>query len=57
MKIGIVTSFNKRLYEYYALRFLTSYNWPFDLIIYHEGWIPEDFVIRDNIYYRNIHNK
>ena len=46
MKIGIVTSFNKRLYEYYAHRFLKSYNWPFDLLIYHEGWIPEDFAVR-----------
>ena len=56
MKIGIVTSFNKRLYEYYAHRFLKSYNWPFDLLIYHEGWVPEDFAVRDNIYYRNIHD-
>ena len=56
MKIGIVTSFNKRLYEYYAHRFLKSYNWPFDLLIYHEDWVPEDFTVRDNIYYRNIHN-
>ena len=54
MKIAIVTSFNKKLYEYYAHRFLKSYNWPFDLIIYHEGWVPEDFPIRDNIFYRNI---
>ena len=54
MKIGIVTSFNQRLYNYYAHRFLQSYNWPFDLIVYHEGWIPEDFAVRDNIFYRNI---
>ncbi len=54
MKIAIVTSFNKKLYEYYAHRFLKSYNWPFDLIVYHEGWVPEDFPIRNNIFYRNI---
>jgi len=54
MKIAIVTSFNKKLYEYYAHRFLKSYNWPFDLIVYYEGWVPEDFPIRDNIFYRNI---
>ena len=28
----------------------------FDLYIYHEGWIPEDFAVRDNIYYKNLYN-
>lgn len=54
MKIGIVTSFNERLYKYYAHRFLKSYNLPFNLHIYHEGWTPEDFPLRDNIHYHNI---
>ena len=55
MKISIVTSLNKQLYEYYAFRFLQTYNWPFDCYIYHEGWIPEINPMRDNIFYRNIH--
>ena len=41
MKIAIVTSLNRKLYEYYAHRFYKTYNWPFDCYIYHEGWIPE----------------
>ena len=28
----------------------------FDLLIYHEGWTPEDFAVRDNIHYRNLHS-
>ena len=52
MKIAIVTSLNKSLYDYYAFRFLESYNWPFDCYIYHEGWAPES---RNNIIYRNIY--
>ena len=55
MKIAIVTSLNKQLYEYYAFRFLKTYNWPFDCYIYHEGWIPEIDPMRDNIIYRDIH--
>lgn len=55
MKIAIVTSLNKSLYEYYAFRFLQTYNWPFDCYIYHEGWIPEVNPMRNNIIYRNIH--
>ena len=54
MKIAIVTSLNKQLYEYYAFRFLQTYNWPFDCYIYHEGWIPEINPMRDNIFYRDI---
>ena len=30
MKIAIVTTFNKKLYDYYAHRFMKTYNWPFD---------------------------
>ena len=54
MKIAIVTSLNKQLYDYYAFRFLQTYNWPFDCYIYHEGWIPEIDPMRDNIFYRDI---
>jgi hypothetical protein len=56
MKIGIVTSFNEKLYHYYAHRFLESYNLPFNLHIYHEGWTPEDFPLRDNIHYIDINS-
>jgi hypothetical protein len=52
MRIAIVTTLNKSLYDYYAFRFLQSYNWPFDCYIYHEGWAPES---RSNIIYRNIY--
>ena len=54
MKIAIVTSLNRKLYDYYAHRFYSTYNWPFDCYIYHEGWIPEIDPER-NIYHRNIH--
>jgi len=52
MRIAVVTTLNKSLYDYYAFRFLQSYNWPFDCYIYHEGWAPEN---RSNIIYRNIY--
>ena len=35
-KILVITSFNKKLYEEYAHRFVETYNWPFDLNIYTE---------------------
>ena len=54
MKIALVTTFNEKLYEYYAHRFLATYCWPFDCYIYHEGWIPEIDPMRDNIKYRDI---
>ena len=54
MKIAIVTSLNRKLYEYYAHRFYKTYNWPFDCYIYHEGWIPEIDPMR-NIFHRDIH--
>tara|TARA_B100001093_G_scaffold460950_1_gene475090 strand:- start:97 stop:834 length:738 start_codon:yes stop_codon:yes gene_type:complete len=50
MKIALVTTFNKRLYEYYAHRFVESYNWPFDLYVYHEGWHPP----KEGIFFRDI---
>ena len=56
MKIAIVTSFNEKLYNYYAHRFLATYDWPFDLYVYHEGWTPEDFPIRNNVIYKNLYS-
>ena len=50
MKIALVTTFNKRLYDYYAHRFIETYNWPFDLYVYHEGWHPA----KEGIYFRDI---
>ena len=64
MKIAIVTSLNKKLYEYYAHRFFETYSWPFDCYVYHEGDI--DDVIDKHSYgtdgktpffYRNIHEE
>ena len=51
MKIALVTTFNKRLYEYYAHRFIETYDWPFDLYVYHEGWHPA----KEGIFFRDIH--
>ena len=51
MKIAIVTTFNQKLYDYYAHRFMKTYNWPFDLYVYHEGWHPK----QDNVFFRDIH--
>ena len=51
MKIAIVTTFNQKLYDYYAHRFMKTYNWPFDLYVYHEGWYPK----QDNVFFRDIH--
>ena len=36
MKIKTVTTFNNRLYNEYGYRFIESYNWPFELIVYSE---------------------
>jgi len=36
MKIAVVTTMNKRLYDEYGHRFLTTYNWPFDCYVYYE---------------------
>lgn len=49
-KILCVTSFNKKLYEKYAYRFLNSYNLPFDLHIYSEediSFIKKDHKIKN----------
>lgn len=51
MKIAIVTTFNQKLYDYYAHRFMSTYNWPFDLYVYHEGWTPD--IKKENIFYRD----
>ena len=39
-----VTTFNKKLYDSYAYKFIQTYNLPFDLIIYTE----DDLVINEN---------
>ncbi len=36
MKIQVVTSWNNKLFKEYAHRFQSTYNWPFDLIVYNE---------------------
>ena len=36
MKVLVITSFNEKLYNEYARKFLKTYNWPFDLKIYSE---------------------
>ena len=51
MKIAVVTTFNQKLYDYYAHRFMKTYNWPFDLYVYHEGWHPK----QDNVFFRDTH--
>ena len=53
MKIALVTSLNEKLYHYYGHMFYTSFNWPFDTYVYHEGWMPSN-PPREFIH-RNIH--
>lgn len=36
MKIQTITSWNNTLFKQYAHRFQSTYNWPFDLIVYNE---------------------
>ena len=36
MKILCVTTYNNKLYDEYAKRFMETYNWPFDLKTYNE---------------------
>lgn len=36
MRVLVITSFNEKLYNEYAHRFLKTYNWPFELKIYSE---------------------
>lgn len=36
MKIAVVTTLNKKLYDKYGFKFFETYNWPFDLIVYSE---------------------
>jgi hypothetical protein len=33
MKIGVVTTLNKKLHKEYGHKFFETYNWPFDLIV------------------------
>ena len=54
MRIALVTTLNKKLYDYYGHMFYDSFNWPFDTYVYHEGWHPEKF--KDKIYHRNIYD-
>lgn len=44
MKFKVVTTFNDKLFKEYARRFIKTYNWPFDLIVYLENselWHPQ----------------
>ena len=50
MKIKTVTTYNRKLYEEYAKRFVQSYNWPFDLKVY----VEEDDFWHPTINYKNI---
>ena len=58
-KVAIVTSFNRKLYDYYGKYFIRSWlrkSWPCDLYVYHEGWKPQlDSFGKDpdKIIYRN----
>lgn len=36
MKVMVITSFNEKLFNEYANRFVKTYNWPFDLKIFSE---------------------
>ena len=53
MKIALVTSLNEKLYHYYGHMFYTSFNWPFDTYVYHEGWMPSNPPRK--FIHRNIH--
>ena len=52
MKIQVVTTLNKKLYNSYAKRFFETYNWPFDLTVYSEDMldIPNYNTIVRSIY-------
>ena len=52
MKIQVVTTLNKILYNSYAKRFFETYNWPFDLTVYSEDMldIPNYDTIVRSIY-------
>lgn len=39
MRIQVVTTLNKKLYNAYAKRFFETYNWPFDLTVYSEDML------------------
>jgi len=52
MRIQVVTTLNKKLYNAYAKRFFETYNWPFDLTVYSEDMldIPNYDTIVRSIY-------
>ena len=52
MRIQVVTTLNKKLYNSYAKRFFETYNWPFDLTVYSEDMldIPNYNTIVRSIY-------
>ena len=52
MRIQVVTTLNKKLYNAYAKRFFETYNWPFDLTVYSEDMldIPNYNTIVRSIY-------
>ena len=39
LRIGVVTTLNKKLYKQYGYKFFETYNWPFDLIVYSEDML------------------
>ena len=39
LRIGVVTTLNKKLYKQYGYKFFETYNWPFDLIVYSEDMV------------------
>jgi len=52
MRIQVVTTLNKKLYNSYAKKFFETYNWPFDLTVYSEDMldIPNTNIIVRSIY-------
>ena len=53
MKIAIVTSLNRKLYDYYAHRFYSTYNWR--LIVIFTTRVGYLKLIQRPIIHRNIH--
>tara|TARA_Y100000385_G_scaffold275798_1_gene320660 strand:- start:4079 stop:4759 length:681 start_codon:yes stop_codon:yes gene_type:complete len=55
MNIKVVTTYNNKLYDIYAHRFFSTYNWPFEIVKYNEdenlfNLVPEckNFVNRNS---------
>lgn len=58
MNIKVVTTYNNKLYDIYAHRFFSTYNWPFEIVKYNEDenffdLVPECKKFID----RNIHRE